>query len=129
MTNKIKVGITIPEELLNVPEGMTRTYYLVRNHNGKVEILEGAFDANTKVSVFETDQFSDYALAYKDEKIKITTETTPVKKEETGTKDTTKKTETTTVNTSGNTNVLMYVALTLVAMLGIVVTVRRKVSK
>ena len=129
MTNKIKVGITIPEELLNVPEGMTRTYYLVRNHNGKVEILEGAFDANTKVSVFETDQFSDYALAYKDEKINTTTETTPVKKEETGTKDTTKKTETTTVNTSDNTNVLMYVALTLVAMLGIAVTVRRKVSR
>ena len=128
MTNKIKVGITIPEELLNVPEGMTRTYYLVRNHNGKVEILVGTFDANTKVSVFETDQFSDYALAYKDEKIKTNTETTPVKKEETGTKDTTKKT-TTTVNTSDNTNVLMYVALTLVAMLGIAVTVRRKVSR
>lgn len=127
MTNKIKVGITIPEELLNVPEGMTRTYYLVRNHNGKVEILVGTFDANTKVSVFETDQFSDYALAYKDEKIKTNTETTPVKKEETGTKDTTKKT--TTVNTSDNTNVLMYVALTLVAMLGIAVTVRRKVSR
>lgn len=131
MTNKIKVGITIPEELLNVPEGMTRTYYLVRNHNGKVEILVGTFDANTKVSVFETDQFSDYALAYKDEKIKTNTETTSVKKEETGTKDTTKKTETTTptVNTGNNTNVLMYVALTLVAMLGIAVTVRRKVSK
>lgn len=131
MTNKIKVGITIPEELLNVPEGMTRTYYLVRNHNSKVEILVGTFDANTKVSVFETDQFSDYALAYKDEKIKTNTETTSVKKEETGTKDTTKKTETTTptVNTGNNTNVFMYVALTLVAMLRNAVTVRRKVSK
>lgn len=110
---------------------MIRTYYLVRNHNGKVEILEGTFDAQTKVSIFETDKFSDYALVYKDEKVKTNTETTPIKKEETGTKDTTKKTETTTtaVGTSDNTNVLIYVALTIVVMLGIAVTVRRKVSR
>lgn len=78
------------------------------NLSNGYEWLSVFLDAQTKVSVFETDKFSDLALVYKGEKIKTNDTTTPVKKEKTGIKDKTKKTETTTtVNTSDNTNGLM----------------------
>ena len=62
--NKIKVSIKIPDELL--ADGVNRQFYIVRNHNGEVELIEGVYDEATHTFTFETDKFSDYALAYKD---------------------------------------------------------------
>ncbi len=63
----IKISMTVPSDLLNKNADVTRTYAIVRNHNGKVDILEAKFDAKTGILTFETDQFSDYAIIYKDQ--------------------------------------------------------------
>ncbi len=63
---KVKIAVTIPDELLTTDKYTTRTYYIVRNHNGQVEILDTVFDKDSKTITFETDRFSDYAIAYKD---------------------------------------------------------------
>ena len=63
---KIKISVQIPENLINTDNSKTREYAVVRNHDGKVEVLNGTYDANAKTFTFETDKFSDYAVAYKD---------------------------------------------------------------
>lgn len=87
-SDKIKVSIEIPTELINKDSNINRTYYIVRNHDGKVEILKGVYNEETNTYTFETDRFSDYAIIYKDETVKSTviektnltsTETTGVK--------------------------------------------------
>ena len=53
-------------DLPKVEEGYTRTYYIVRNHNGVVEILDTKVSEDGKSLNFESDKFSTYALAYED---------------------------------------------------------------
>ena len=45
---------------------VTRIYKVMRNHNGKVDILDATFDAKTNMLTFKTDKFSTYALVYLD---------------------------------------------------------------
>jgi len=63
----ITFKVKIPTDLPEVKEGFTRTYYIVRNHNGKIEFLD------TKVSgdelEFSSNLFSTYAIAYSDAKV------------------------------------------------------------
>ena len=63
--NMVKVTVTVPEELRNTNPNIKRTFYVVRVHDGKTDIL-GESTGDT-VS-FETDKFSTYSLTYKDEK-------------------------------------------------------------
>ena len=56
------VTVDVPDNL-KAPSGKIRTYYLIRVHNGKAEIL--AKTKNTKIT-FKTGEFSTYALAYSD---------------------------------------------------------------
>lgn len=63
---KVAFNVALPEELTKVEEGYTRTYYIVRYHDGKAEILDT--ELNGKVLTFETDKFSTYAIAYEDVK-------------------------------------------------------------
>lgn len=60
--NKVKIKITIPEDLRK----SDRIYSIYRNHNGAVEkVFEGEADSEWTITI-ETDQFSVYAIAYKD---------------------------------------------------------------
>ena len=61
---KIKVTFEIPEELLNTADNITRTFYIVRIHDGIAEKIDAKVEDN-KIS-FETDRFSTYALTYTD---------------------------------------------------------------
>jgi len=67
LKKEITFKIKIPTDLPKLEEGYTRTYYIVRNHNGKIEFLD------TKVSgdelEFSSKLFSTYAIAYSDAKI------------------------------------------------------------
>ena len=68
----IEFTVEVPEELkADIPEGYTRIFYIIRNHNGVIDVLE-AKEADGKLS-FETDKFSTYAIAYKDVKEEPTT--------------------------------------------------------
>ncbi len=59
----VKISLEVPTELI---KSDTRTYYIVRNHDGEVEILDTVYDATTNTLTFETDRFSDYAIVYED---------------------------------------------------------------
>lgn len=108
-SKELSFTLTISDDLLK--EG--REFYIIRNHNGKVEKIETTRNGN-KIE-FKTDKFSTYALAYEDKEIKATEEDN--KAEE---KDTTPKT--------GALNIAIYtcVALGTIALIG---TVKSKNSK
>ena len=60
----ITFTVAVPEGLPKVAEGFTRIFYIVRNHNGAVDVLETK-EVDGKL-IFESDKFSTYAIAYKD---------------------------------------------------------------
>ena len=65
----IKFTVEVPSELKsNIPEGYTRIFYIIRNHNGAIDVWETK-EVDGKLS-FESDKFSTYAIAYKDVEIK-----------------------------------------------------------
>ncbi len=92
---KISFNVALPEEITKVKEGYTRTYYIVRYHEGKAEILDTKISGN--VLTFETDKFSTYAIAYTDTK----TETETV------------------VNPNTSDNIILYSIFTFMAIAGI----------
>lgn len=63
--NLVSVQITIPDELKNVPEGYTRTYRIVRVHNGKTTVLAEGTESTFTI---RSDKFSSYFILYKDVK-------------------------------------------------------------
>ncbi len=113
-SNKLKITLSVPNEMINTDKNVNRTYYVVRYHDGEVTNIDGTFDEKAKTFTFETDKFSAYALAYKDTKV-----------------DTAKKQETKkAADTSDQSNVALYAGLALVAMLGVVLLIqRRKLEK
>lgn len=70
----ITVTFKVPENLLNKDGKVTRTYQIIRVHNDVAEVINADFDAKSGTVTFETDQFSTYALAYKDTPKKATTD-------------------------------------------------------
>ena len=78
LSNKIELKLAIPDDLPEVAEGYSRTYYVVRDHNGEMTILDTVVNDDNTIS-FETDAFSTYALAYAD-----TLTTTPGEDEKPG---------------------------------------------
>ncbi|MGN9013011.1 MBG domain-containing protein [Oliverpabstia intestinalis] len=65
---EMEISLVVPENLLNRDNSVTRTFWLIRNHDGKVEFLPATYDAQTNTLTFKTDKFSDYAIVYKDAK-------------------------------------------------------------
>lgn len=63
----LSVNVDVPKEL-QAPAGVRRTYYIIRVHDGKAELLM----SSTSMSFgFRTDKFSTYTLAYNDEYISV----------------------------------------------------------
>ena len=60
----ITFTIEIPANLPEVAEGYERVFYIVRNHDGEIELLN-ATETNGKLE-FKSNKFSTYAVAYKD---------------------------------------------------------------
>lgn len=117
LSKVMKVTIKVPEELINKDSKTKREYYIVRSHNGKVDILETNYDEKTNKLTFETDKFSDYAIIYKDKKELKTTVTTSINKS--NTKQTTK------AKTGDNANIIGLMML-LVSSMFVMVFVRKK---
>lgn len=117
LTKKLKISIELPTELINKDRTITRTYFIARSHNGKVDILETNYDEKTNKLTFETDKFSDYAIIYKDKKELKTTVTTSINKS--NTKQTTK------AKTGDNANIIGLMML-LVSSMFVMVFVRKK---
>lgn len=63
--NKVKFTINIPDELIDT-KNPNREFYIVRMHDGNVEVLNSEYNAENHTLTFETDKFSTYAIAYTD---------------------------------------------------------------
>lgn len=117
--NELKEEITITVAIPNELKAEGRTYKVIRNHNGVVEVLDTVVNEDGTIS-FKTDKFSTYALAYADnEETNTNTNTNQSNK--------TPSTDTKAPQTGDNSSVMVYVAICLVALAAIVVTKRRKV--
>lgn len=62
---KIRIIIMIPESLKNTNPDVTRTFSVIRVHNGGTALLND-LDSDSDSIVIETDRFSTYAIVYKD---------------------------------------------------------------
>lgn len=60
----IKISFRLSTDLLNTDRKVKREYMVLRNHDGEVTSLPGTFADG--IITFETDRFSDYAIAWKD---------------------------------------------------------------
>ena len=66
LTEKVKFTVAIPSDLTKTKAGMERVFYVIREHNGVASVLPAKLSKDGKTLTFETDKFSTYALAYKD---------------------------------------------------------------
>lgn len=64
LTEEIELTIKMPADFIDYNDNVTRTFYVIREHDGVVEKLETSLDGD-ELS-FKTDKFSSYALAYED---------------------------------------------------------------
>lgn len=100
LDNKIAITLDIPSDIKEVAEGYTRKYTVVRVHDGVAEELDTTLN-NDKTVTFKTDKFSTYALTYTD------TKATP-------------KEENIKVNPKTVDNVLSYVVLLTISIVGVI---------
>jgi plastocyanin len=65
---ELEVVVEIPDELVNKDSTVTRTYKVIRLHegDGAASVLDGTFDEEKNTFTFKTDRFSTYVLAYAD---------------------------------------------------------------
>mgnify|MGYP000176186345 CR=1 FL=1 len=64
----IRLTVQVPDNLINTDKNVTRTFWLIRCHDGKAEFLPAQYDDSSKTLSFESDRFSSYAIVYKDAK-------------------------------------------------------------
>lgn len=62
----LAVSLTLPDSITDDASKKTRSYEVIRVHDGKASVIPSSFDADAKTLTFETDRFSAYAVAYKD---------------------------------------------------------------
>lgn len=77
LTKEIELVVLLPEKLVNTNKNVNRKYYIIREHDGDVEILKDVkLSEDGKSLIFKSDKFSTYALAYEDEIIEDTNNNT-----------------------------------------------------
>lgn len=62
---KIALALAVPDSLKNTDSKKTRTFAVLRIHDGKAELLNDV-DDNADTITIETDRFATYAIVYKD---------------------------------------------------------------
>ncbi len=73
---KIKISLTLPESLINNDLNKTRTYYVIRLHDGEVTRIPVTLENG--MITFESDKFSVYAISYVDKLLDTTVQTNKV---------------------------------------------------
>ena len=74
LNNALTFQVALPTDLINTNKNIKRTYYVIRYHDGKAEVLNTSLSSN--VLTFASDKFSTYAIAYTDEAVKDTSKAT-----------------------------------------------------
>ena len=70
---EVAVTVPLPATIKALENGYKRTYYIIRVHNGKTDILNANLTDDNKIT-FKTDKFSSFTLAYTDKKVENTTQ-------------------------------------------------------
>lgn len=149
---KISFTVDIPETMKNTDKNVSRTYYIIRMHDNKAEVIATASQAEVESGkiTFATDKFSTYALAYADASVKQDDgkkDDTTITKPDDGKKDDTivttpdngnnaaddaatgSTTDTTdTTPKTGDTNASMWMLLAIIGMAGIAFVTAKKRS-
>ncbi len=68
LTEAIKLNVEIPKDIPTVADGYSRKYYIIRDHEGTIDIIYPTVSKDGKTLSFSSDKFSTYALAYTDSK-------------------------------------------------------------
>ncbi|MDO5414395.1 MAG: LPXTG cell wall anchor domain-containing protein [Bacillota bacterium] len=63
----VTITLKVPSSLINSNSSVTRTYQMIRVHNGVATVIPCTYNAANQTISCETDQFSTYALAYVDQ--------------------------------------------------------------
>ena len=63
----VTITLKVPSSLINSNSSVTRTYQLIRVHDGVATVIPCTYNATNQTISCETDQFSTYALAYVDQ--------------------------------------------------------------
>lgn len=66
LSDAIELSIKLPSNLEPVKEGLVRKYYVIREHKGKVELIDAKLSEDGSYLTFNSDKFSTYALTYVD---------------------------------------------------------------
>lgn len=69
LTKEVELKVSIPDNLPKLAKGYARKYYIIRDHEGEVTVLDTTVSEDGKYLTFKSDRFSTYALGYSDEKI------------------------------------------------------------
>lgn len=146
---KISFTVDIPETMKNTDKNVSRTYYIIRMHDNKAEVIATASQAEVESGkiTFATDKFSTYAIAYADASVKPDDgkkDDTTITKPDDGKKDDTTVTTpdngnnaaddaatgstTDTTPKTGDTNASMWMLLAIMGMAGIAFVTAKKRS-
>ncbi len=68
LTQAINLLVQLPE-MPELEEGYERSYYILREHNGKIDKIEATLSEDGSSLLFASDKFSKYAVVYVDTKI------------------------------------------------------------
>ncbi|MDO5761852.1 MAG: hypothetical protein Q4P12_04245, partial [Bacteroidales bacterium] len=63
----VTITLKVPSSLINSNSSVTRTYQMIRVHDGVATVIPCTYNAANQTISFKTDQFSTYALAYVDQ--------------------------------------------------------------
>ncbi len=63
----VTITLKVPASLINSNSSVTRTYQMIRVHDGSATVLPCTYDAANQTISFATDKFSTYGLAYVDQ--------------------------------------------------------------
>jgi len=110
LTKEIELMVLLPKDLINTDKKVERKYYIIKEHNGVVEIIEDVkLSEDGKSLIFETDEFSTYALAYEDKVIEDKKEELPPK--------------------TGDINLAMLIGTILVSIAGVAIISKKRFAK
>lgn len=117
LTKDIELVIVLPEKYINTDKNVNRTYYVIREHDGKVEILKDVeVSKDGKSIIFKSNKFSTYALAYEDKVNEDESIEDEAKKEELPPK-------------TGDINLSMFIGTILISAIGLVIVSKKMLAK
>ena len=118
---KVELELVLTEEIAEAPTGFTRTYSIIRIHDGVAEVVATGLKATNGKLNFGADKFSTYAVAYSDTATEEAKEETKEEAKE-EVKEETK--EVATSNPKTGDNIVLIVIMLLISVLGLLCTLK-----